>query len=51
VTGSLLSPEGLETELRAIGDQRYHDPHPFHHPMRDGRLDRGQIQAWALNRY
>jgi len=51
VTGSLLSPEALETKLRAIGAQRYHDQHPFHHLMRDGRLDRGQIQAWALNRY
>ena len=51
MTGSLLSPEGLETQLRAIGAERYHDRHPFHHLMRDGKLDRGQIQAWALNRY
>jgi pyrroloquinoline-quinone synthase len=29
----------------------HHDQHPFHHLMRDGKLDRGQIQAWALNRY
>jgi len=51
VIRSLLSPEELERELRAIGAERYHDRHPFHHLMRDGRLDRGQIQAWALNRY
>jgi pyrroloquinoline-quinone synthase len=51
VTGSLLSPEGLDAQLRAIGAERYHDQHPFHHLMRDGKLDRGQIQAWALNRY
>jgi len=51
VTRSLLSPAGLETQLRAIGAERYHDQHPFHHLMRDGKLDRGQIQAWALNRY
>ena len=26
-------------------------PAPFHHLLHDGRLDRGQVQAWALNRY
>jgi len=51
VTGSLLSPEAVEAQLAAIGAERYHDQHPFHHLMRDGKLDRGQIQAWALNRY
>ena len=51
MTGSLLSPAELETQLHAIGAERYHDRHPFHHLMRDGKLDRGQIQAWALNRY
>src|SRR6201981_3050884 len=49
--GELLSPEALEARLREIGAERYHDRHPFHHLMRDGKLDRGQIQAWALNRY
>ena len=48
---TLDSPEALEERLRRIGDERYHDKHPFHALMRDGRLDRGQIQAWALNRY
>src|SRR5439155_12295253 len=51
VIAALLSPEELETQLRVIGAERYHDQHPFHHLMRDGKLDRGQIQAWALNRY
>lgn len=46
-----LSPDGLEAALRAIGAERYHDRHPFHHRMRDGLLNRGQIQAWALNRF
>jgi pyrroloquinoline-quinone synthase len=41
----------LEAALRAVGAERYHDKHPFHHLMRDGRLTRGQVQAWALNRY
>lgn len=48
---TLLSPDALEAELRAIGARLYHDQHPFHRLMRDGALNRGQIQAWALNRF
>ncbi len=47
----VLSPEELEAALREIGRTRYHDQHPFHARMRDGKLRRGQVQAWALNRY
>jgi len=47
----LDSPQALERRLLEIGAERYHDKHPFHALMRDGRLDKGQIQAWALNRY
>ena len=48
---ALLSPDQLETELRAIGAERYHNHHPFHRLLHDGKLNRGQVQAWALNRY
>ncbi len=48
---TLLTSDRLEGELHAIGAERYHDRHPFHHLMRDGKLTRGQLQAWALNRY
>ena len=48
---ALLSGEDLERSLRQIGEERYHHRHPFHHLMRDGKLNRGQVQAWALNRY
>ena len=41
----------LEQRLREIGEQRYHNNHPFHKLMRDGGLSKGQVQAWALNRY
>jgi coenzyme PQQ biosynthesis protein C len=51
VSDALLTPDQLEARLREIGAERYHNRHPFHHLMRDGKLDRGQIQAWALNRY
>lgn len=41
----------LEARLRQIGAERYHDKHPFHALMRDGKLTKAQVQAWALNRY
>ncbi|MEB2101816.1 pyrroloquinoline quinone biosynthesis protein C, partial [Xanthomonas campestris pv. campestris] len=25
----------------------YHDQHPFHALLHHGKLDRGQVQAWA----
>ena len=46
-----LSPDELEAGLRRIGADRYHNLHPFHRALHDGRLDRSQVQAWALNRY
>jgi pyrroloquinoline-quinone synthase len=48
---AVLSAAELESRLRAIGDERYHHRHPFHRLLHDGRLTRGQVQAWALNRY
>ena len=48
---SVLAPDELEDALRAIGAERYHHLHPFHRALHDGRLSRGQVQAWALNRY
>ncbi|MGG5887120.1 pyrroloquinoline-quinone synthase PqqC [Falsiroseomonas sp. HC035] len=47
----MLSPQALEDALRAIGAERYHVHHPFHHLLHDGKLNLGQVQAWALNRY
>ncbi len=47
----LLSPAELEAALQAIGAERYHNLHPFHRMLHGGALTRGQIQAWALNRY
>jgi len=46
-----LSPDALEAALRAIGAERYHNLHPFHRLLHGGKLTRGQVQAWALNRY
>lgn len=47
----LLTPEDLEQALRQIGEERYHNRHPFHRLLHNGELDKGQVQAWSLNRY
>ena len=46
----MMNAAELTARLRAVGDQRYHHKHPFHLLMHQGRLTRGQLQAWALNR-
>lgn len=47
----LADADQLEAALREIGAERYHILHPFHRLLHTGKLDRGQVQAWALNRY
>lgn len=47
----LDSPEALEAALLQIGEEMYHDKHPFHRLMNAGDLTKAQLQAWALNRY
>ena len=47
----LLSAEELKQRLLQVGAERYHHRHPFHLMMHEGKLTRGQLQAWALNRY
>jgi pyrroloquinoline-quinone synthase len=49
--GGTLSVEELRARLRQVGEERYHHRHPFHLMMHEGELSRGQLQAWALNRY
>ncbi|HQT46780.1 MAG TPA: pyrroloquinoline-quinone synthase PqqC [Acidocella sp.] len=46
-----LSEAGLEAALREIGDNHYHNLHPFHKLLHSGGCTRLQVQAWALNRY
>ena len=48
---TLLTPDELEAALRDIGARRYHRLHPFHHLLHGGKCTKGQVQAWALNRY
>jgi coenzyme PQQ biosynthesis protein C len=46
-----LTPAGLEQRLREVGAKRYHNLHPFHRMLHTGQCSKGQVQAWALNRY
>jgi pyrroloquinoline-quinone synthase len=46
-----LSQKGFEAALRKIGEERYHDKHPFHILLHEGGLNQGQMQAWVLNRF
>jgi len=47
----LLSEAEFIAGFHVIGEERYHHRHPFHLLMHEGKLTRGQLQAWALNRY
>jgi len=47
----LLSESEFIAGFHAIGEELYHHKHPFHLLMHEGKLTRGQLQAWALNRY
>ncbi len=49
--GDFLTPEEFEAAIRAVGAERYHDKHIFHKMLHGGQMNKGQVQAWALNRY
>lgn len=51
MTAPMMTTDELEAAIRAVGAERYHDKHPFHHLLHGGKLDKGQVQAWALNRF
>jgi pyrroloquinoline-quinone synthase len=41
----------FEARLRAIGAERYHDRHPFHHRLHAGGCAPDEVRAWVINRY
>ena len=51
MTGVSLSRADFEARLRKIGDERYHDKHPFHIMLHGGKCSITQVRAWVLNRY
>lgn len=46
-----LPREDFVEWLRREGATRYHDKHPVHVRMHEGRLSQIQLQQWVLNRY
>jgi pyrroloquinoline-quinone synthase len=48
---SPLSAEAFVAWLRKEGESRYHDRHPFHARMHEGKLGRRELQTWVSNRY
>lgn len=45
------SRDQFEARLRAIGDARYHDKHPFHKLLHGGQCSMTQVRAWVINRF
>jgi pyrroloquinoline-quinone synthase len=41
----------FEARLRKIGDERYHDKHPFHRLLHGGGATVDQVRAWVVNRW
>src|SRR5476649_1213270 len=38
-------------KLREVGGNSYHDKHPFHVLMNEGKLSPGAIRGWVANRF
>src|SRR5207237_2879435 len=54
VTGPVrqpLSSADFVAWLSGEGEKRYHDHHPFHVRMHEGKLTREELQSWVQNRY
>ena len=49
--GAMLGRDAFIERLRAEGAARYHDRHPFHVAMHEGRLDKDDLRRWVANRY
>jgi pyrroloquinoline-quinone synthase len=47
----LWSPDEFIARLRAVGEAKYHDKHPFHIRMHQGQLTENQFRGWVLNRF
>lgn len=51
MTTGLLDRETFIAKLREIGGRAYHDKHPFHVAMNEGRLSREALRGWVANRF
>jgi pyrroloquinoline-quinone synthase len=46
-----LDQETFAEKLRTIGARAYHDKHPFHVLMNEGKLSREAVCGWVANRF
>src|SRR5256714_3298437 len=51
MTTELWNRETFVEKLRAIGVRGYHDKHPFHVAMNEGRLSPEGLRGWVANRF
>lgn len=51
MSARLWSAQTFTRRLRAVGEGRYHDKHPFHVQMNSGKLGREAIRLWVANRF
>ena len=51
MTTGLWDRETFLENLRAIGARAYHDKHPFHVAMNEGRLSPEALRGWVANRF
>ncbi|MCQ6281406.1 pyrroloquinoline-quinone synthase PqqC [Bacillus sp. EB600] len=47
----LWTQDDFTERLKDVGRSYYHDKHPFHVAMHQGKLSREQIRGWVANRY
>jgi pyrroloquinoline-quinone synthase len=48
---SVAASSTFVDRLRAIGAAKYHDKHPFHQRLVEGKLDVPAVRAWVANRF
>jgi len=51
MTRELWDRETFLQNLREIGAKAYHDKHPFHVAMNEGRLSQKALRGWVANRF
>ncbi len=51
MTAGLWDHEIFVEKLREIGECAYHDKHPFHVAMNEGRLSPEAVRGWVANRF
>ncbi|MBS4175670.1 pyrroloquinoline-quinone synthase PqqC [Bacillus sp. FJAT-49736] len=50
-TKQVWTSDEFTERLKDVGRSFYHDKHPFHVRMHEGKLSKEQIQGWVANRY